>query len=98
MKKFGKRRSIVEAIETVFNFITFGLFDELLPCRMETSIGDAVQAILDSCLFQSGKQELIRLLKRNQSEDYYEAVIKIVESTTFLSGKIELMKALNEKY
>lgn len=67
-------------------------------CVGPVSYNDTVDAIIDSSAFSDSKKEMLALLKRNQSDDYYRSIIKIVESSTFSDSKIEMIEILNEEW
>ena len=63
----------------------------------ETGYYDAVEVIMNNrSMFSSSKKELIGLLKRDETSEYYKTVISIVESNSFSSEKVEMIKLLNQ--
>ena len=58
---------------------------------------DAVKAIVESSMFDSGKKRAIELLKRDGDAGYYNAVIATVNSDMFDSGKIASIEAMSRK-
>ena len=57
---------------------------------------DAVEAIMNSTMFSRSRMEMIGLLKRDETSEYYKTVISIVESNSFSSEKVEMIKLLNQ--
>lgn len=51
---------------------------------------------MNSSMFDSRKVQAIELLKKDQQQTYYKAVISIVNSTMFDSRKVEAIEKLNK--
>lgn len=62
--------------------------------RRTVGYHDAVRAIMGSNMFASDKRECIALIKRDDSADYYRAVIEIAQSSMFGSDKVATIKIL----
>lgn len=57
----------------------------------------AVKAIMDNNrLFSSDKRTAVAALKRNESAEYYRAIIQAVNSDMFNSDKIKMISELSE--
>ena len=56
---------------------------------------DAVKVIMNNIMFSRSRTELIGLLKRDETSEYYKTVIAIVESNSFVSEKVDMIKLLN---
>ena len=69
----------------------------IVTCDGETKYSDAVNAILNSDMFDSTKRTALELLKRHEDADYYKSVISTIESDMFDSNKIQTMRILSEK-
>lgn len=52
------------------------------------SYSDAINAVLDSSMFSSNKEEIIRALPKDGSSDFYKSVMHIVESDMLSSSKV----------
>ncbi len=63
----------------------------------EVGYGDAVSAILSSDMFDYNKTKAIELLKRDESGEYYRAVISAINSELFDSNKIRTIETLSKK-
>ena len=58
---------------------------------------DAVNAILDSDIWSSDKQELISELKRDGNAEFYKTVISVVKNTDmWASDRVEVIHSLCE--
>lgn len=58
---------------------------------------DAVSAIMGSDMFGSYKNEIMDLLKRDETAEYYGAIIEIINSDMFGSYKVDAIRKINEK-
>ena len=65
-------------------------------CIGEATYSDAVNAIMNSSMFDSTKTKVMTLLKRDESADYYKAVIAVAKSNMFDSNKVQTIEALSE--
>lgn len=66
-------------------------------CVGEAKYSDAVNAILNSSMFDSSKTRAMELLKRDADSEYYKSVILAVNSEMFDSTKVQTIKMLSEK-
>ena len=57
----------------------------------------AVETIMASSMFGSDKCDAVKLLKRDEDENYYKAVISIMQSSMFGSDKVEMIRYLSQK-
>ena len=60
--------------------------------------GTAIRVITRSNMFESDKQEVISMVRRDGDINYYRAVIAIAESNMFSSTKIETIRKLSEQW
>lgn len=81
---FSRRGEIADAIEE-FRYSGNATYD------------DAVKEIMNSNMFASYKTDIIKILKRGETSDYYKAVIHTVKSDVFASYKVNIISELNEK-
>lgn len=59
---------------------------------------DAVDAIMDSTMFSGDKREAVSMLKRNESAEFYKAVVRVMNDSRMFSGdKLRMIKTLSEK-
>ena len=66
---------------------------------LNTSDGyaDAVNAIMDSNMFDSDKREAISALKTTANPNFYSSIVRIAsDDTMFGSSKVELIRHLSE--
>lgn len=73
---------------------------EYINNHVETSnvtYNDAVGAIMDSSMYSDAKANVMEVLKRHESSDYYGAVIRILNSSTYSDNKVKMIKSLSEK-
>ena len=63
----------------------------------EVGYNDAVDAILNSSMFDSTKTRVLGLLKRDGNAEYYKAVITTINSSMFDSSKVRTIEMLSEK-
>jgi hypothetical protein len=66
-------------------------------CIGEAKYSDAVNAILNSSMFDSSKTQAMELLKREADSEYYKSVIMAVNSDMFDSTKINTIRMISEK-
>jgi len=62
-----------------------------------TSYSDVICTVISKVTFVSDQKEIIDVVKKNETADYYRTVQLIVEDITFPSDIVELIKRLNEK-
>ena len=60
----------------------------------DVKYSDAVRAIMESNMFDSNKDKVMELLKKDQDSEYYKAVIQVVCSDMFDSRKVNVIKNL----
>lgn len=58
---------------------------------------DAVKAILHSSMWSDGKATVVSALKRDESSEFYSAIIDIVNSSMFSDDKVKLILSMNEE-
>lgn len=63
----------------------------------DVSYSDAVNAIMESDMFDSYKKEAMKLVKKDSTIEYYKTVVTIVRSNMFSSYKLEAIANLNEE-
>ena len=61
----------------------------------KVSYSDAVSAVMDSNMFDSNKNRVLELLKKDGDIEYYRTIIKIVRSDMFDSNKIRAITILD---
>ena len=93
-KNFLKKRGITVSKGGFFSKLKKKHSDE---CKFEVSVSDAVDAIMQSKLYQGDKSRMLHELKTNESSDYYETVIAIVENKNFSMSELEMLRCLNEE-
>lgn len=62
---------------------------------VKATYGGAVEAIMNSSMLSSYKQESIEALQKDRDADYYKSVIEIVNSSMLGSYKVETIKKIN---
>lgn len=62
----------------------------------ENRYSDAVAATIKCSTFGSDANKIIKIIKKDENEDYYKAIISVVESDMFDSDKIKIINSLNE--
>lgn len=55
---------------------------------------DAVEAIMESDMWSSDKEQAVTYLNRRETADYYKAIINIVNGDMWSSDKLKLIKNL----
>jgi hypothetical protein len=106
MKKFNAGW-IGDCVAFIGGTVFLGLMAALAPSRVnihvtEKSIAtnsgyhDAVKAIMNSDMWDSYKEDAMKLLKRDEDAAYYESAISIIESDSWDSYKIDMLKLLNK--
>ena len=65
--------------------------------KVTADYSGAVEAIMNSDMMSSYKQDAVQALKTNGSIDYYKAVIHIVYSSAMSSYKVNMIQDLSSK-
>ena len=73
-----------------------GLLEEL-QYSGNVTYNDAVRVIMDSDMLTSYKTDIVKILKRNETSDYYKAVIHTVKSDILSIYKVDIIEELNAK-
>lgn len=73
---------------------TNNLIDEI-QFMGSVDYNDAVNAISRSNMFSVDKAQAIKLVKRNETSEYYKAIISGVKSTMFSVDKVQAIKNMN---
>ena len=78
---------------------SFGIKIDVSDRRNGTDPGyrDAIDAIVESGMLDSTKEEVAEVLKRNECAEYYRSVISIVNGGMMDSTKLNMIERLNEK-
>ena len=61
----------------------------------KATYGGAVEAIMNSSMLSSYKQEAVEALQKDKDADYYKSIIEIVNSSMLSSYKVETIKKIN---
>ena len=63
----------------------------------KANYSDAISAIMGSDMFGSYKKELVEIVKRNETNEYYGTIIEIINSDTFGSYKVDMIRKISER-
>lgn len=109
MKKLNVNKEQVGTIaKKCGSYIVFGLM-LVLPRITESNIatvkhylgkatyGDAIGAIMGSGMLGSYKNEIIEILKKDETAEYYGSIIQVVNSNMLGSYKVDAIRKINEK-
>lgn len=87
---------ILPVVGVVLSSITISdLLDAIRYCG-DVGYDDAIKAITNSNMMSSYKTEAITILKREQTSEYYRAVISTVNSNMMSSYKIDAMRNMSK--
>lgn len=108
MKKINiNKEAIGKVAKNCANIMVFGLA-MILPHITEKNMitvkhyigkanySDAISAIMGSDMFGSYKKELIEIVKKDETNEYYGTIIEIVNSDTFGSYKVDMIRKISE--
>lgn len=59
--------------------------------------GDAIAAIVESDMWDTDKDKVVSVLKRDEYVEYYKSVISIVNGDMWSTTKVNMIEKLNEK-
>ena len=57
--------------------------------------GGAIEAVMNSDMLSSYKQEAVDAIQKNRDEDYYKAVIEVINSNMLSSYKMETIRKIS---
>jgi hypothetical protein len=90
------------------SYVLFGLM-LVLPRLTERNIatvknylgkatyGDAIGAVMGSGMLGSYKNELIGIIRKDETAEYYGSIIQVVNSSMLGSYKVDAIRKINEK-
>lgn len=108
MKKININKEVIGKVaKKCANVMVFGLamilphLTEKNMATMKHYIGkanysDAISAIMGSDILGSHKKELVEIVKRNETNEYYGTIIEIVNSDTLGSYKVDMVRKISE--
>lgn len=62
----------------------------------EVDYGDAVDAIMSSDMMSSYKEQAVTTLKKDESSQFYKAVIRVIKSDMMSSYKVDTIRKMSE--
>lgn len=57
--------------------------------------GGAIEAVMNSDMMSSYKQEAVDVIQKDRDDDYYKAVIEVINSNMLSSYKIETIRKIS---
>lgn len=66
-------------------------------CLGKATYGDAIGAIMGSGMLGSYKNEILEILKKDETAEYYGSIIQVVNSSMLGSYKVDAIRKINEK-
>lgn len=70
---------------------------DIMDTRNEPSYGDTVQGIMQSDMMTVYKKRSIKYVKRNETSDYYKAIMAVVNSDMASSDRMNLIFDLSKE-
>ena len=93
---FAKRsfKVVVSILGVTLSSITIADVLDLVRYSGNVKYNDAVKVIMDSNMLPSYKAEIMTILKRDETSEYYKVVIDTVRSSMLGSTKVEIIRNL----
>lgn len=97
IKNFAKRSGqvLVPILGVALSSISVKDILDMTRYSGEVGYGDAVNAIMTSNMYSSDKNKAVSILKRDETSDFYKAVINVARGNAYSSDKVRTISNMS---